>query len=299
MNKDFTEKARRAILGDYFGIVRSIDALSASYDEGAPGCASVEKLMALIEEKDRAADLLREKYLEGLPEKNVSRCPFTGRILTRRMDHYGIDGLWWDCAHPARPGETLLPTFFCMDGALTLQGGRAENAPFLCRPGPDIPFVLPRLLEYIQVRAVVSRIKIGPHTAYPIVYYADPMLDEEIPVSDWGAERYWGEETAAPRLLAAERYNSPDPGEYDFELEPWIRAGKLLWIAPGDKSLTLHGHLSHCPYLDLPGSIWPKYIKDGEVWEDGDEYGIWDAGYPWAADQGARQTMEEIEEGEV
>lgn len=299
MTKDFTESARCAILDDYFSVVRSIDELSAAYDQGVPGYASEDDLIALIEEKDRTADALREKYLEGIPEKSISRCPFTGQLLKRRIDCYGIDGLWWDCAYPARPREALLPTFFCMDGALSLRGGCAENAPFLCRPGPDIPFVLPRLLQSDEIKAVLSCIKIGPHTAYPIVYFADPIPEKEIPVSDWGAEFFWGEEIAALRLLTADRYSSPDPGEYDFELEPWIRAGKLLWIAPGDERLMLHGHVSRCPYLDLSGSIWPKYIKDGEVWEDDDEYEIWGAGYPWSTAENVGMPMEQIEEGEI
>lgn len=301
VSKIFTEDSRRQILDDYFHIIHFINQLSAAYEEGAPGYRSLDELMALIEKKDEAAGKLREKYLQAITQKNISRCPFTGQILARRIDDYGIDGLWWDSVVPTRPEETLLPTFFAMDGALTLSEGKAENTPFLCRPGPDIPFVIPRFLDYTQVRAVISCINIGPHTAYPIVYYADPMLYDEVPVKDWGSDYYWEEESTILRLMNTEENTSPNSDEYDFELEPWIKKGKLLWIAPQDEDLTLHSHVSYCPYLDLPGSMRPKYIKDGEKWED-DEDEMWDGGYPWLASQSDREVpvvIEEIEKGEL
>jgi len=39
----------------------------------------------------------------------------------------------------------------------------------------------------------------------------------------------------------------------DFDLGPWITAGRLAWVAPGDPTVHLERTASTCPYLGLPG----------------------------------------------
>jgi hypothetical protein len=72
-------------------------------------------------------------------------------------------------------------------------------------------------------------------------------------VNDWGTQRYWEEESPFPELLTPGQYVclSTDPEEYDFDLAPWIRKGKLLWIAPDDPTFTLRSFVARCPYIDL------------------------------------------------
>jgi hypothetical protein len=248
---------------------------------------------------DKEIQELVRRYLEGLPVRDLSRCPFTGEKLSLAIDDLGLDGLWWNYDAPKRPKIKHPATYFALDGALKL-GGEVEKAPFLVSPGPDVPFVLPRLLEYAQVKAVISFVQIGAHTAYPIVYYADPMLYGEKRVNDWGTKRYWETGSVIPELATPGQYVSliPDADEYDFDLKPWIKAGKLLWILPGDADLTLHGHVSHCPYLELPGSRRLKFIKDGRVWEDEEEMESFAADDPEFDQEHFQKMVEEIEEGE-
>ena len=52
---------------------------------------------------------------------------------------------------------------------------------------------------------------------------------------------------------------------WDFELRKWIESGKLLWIAPGDWSMTLQSAVDGCPYLDLPGERQEQRIYAGRV----------------------------------
>lgn len=278
MPKTLKRQEKAEILGILLPLAESYDQLTAkletSAEEGKTGTEQNELETKASGMAEKIQELLR-RYLEGLPVRDLSRCPFTGEKLSMVIDDLGLDGLWWNFDAPKRPENELPATYFALDGALKL-GGEPEKFPFLCSPGPDVPFVLPRLLEFVQVKAVISSVQIGTHTAYPIVYYADPMLYGEKRVNDWGTKRYWETGSIIPELSTPGQYVSltPDTGEYDFDLAPWIKAGKLLWIAPKDAGLTLHGHVSRCPYLDLPGSRRLKFIRDGKVWEEEEEYEI-------------------------
>ncbi len=302
MPEILNQQKKTEILGRLLPLAQSYDQLAfepeAILEQGpeSPEQKALEAQMAGMEKEIR--DLL-QCYLEGLPVLALSRCPFTGEALSLAIDNLGLDGLWWNNDAPKRPENKLPATYFALDGALKL-GGEPEKASFLCSPGPDMPFVLPRLLEFVQVKAVISSIKIGPHTAYPIVYYADPMLSGEKRVNDWGTERYWETGSIIPELYTPGQYISltPDTSEYDFDLVPWIRRGKLLWIMPGDESLTLHGHVSRCPYLDLPGSRRLKYIRDGKVWEEEEEYETQEPDDPEFDREHFERLVEEAERGD-
>lgn len=302
MPKILSKKEKAEILGRLLPLAENYDQLAAQLeelvDEGRTGSKKSE-LETQLTDMDKEIQTLLGRYLEGLPVRDLSRCPFTGEKFSLAIDDLGLDGLWWNYDAPKRPEKEFPATYFALDGALKL-GGDPENTSFLCSPGPDVPFVLPRLLEYIQVKAVISTIKIGPHTAYPIVYYADPMLYGEKRVNDWGTKRYWETGSIIPELWTPGQYVSltPDSSEYDFDLEPWIKAGKLLWIAPGDAGLTLHGHISHCPYLDLSGSRKLKFIRDGKVWEEEEEFEFFEADDPAFDSEHFQRIAKEIEEGE-
>ncbi len=302
MPKLLSKQERADLLGRILPLAQSYDQLASDLElleeEGQenPKYKALEKQLSGMGIEIQG---LLGRYLEGLPVREVSRCPFTGETLSLAIDDLGLDGLWWNFDAPKRPESTLPKTWFALDGALKLSG-KPEKAPFLCCPGPDVPFVLPRLLEYIQVKAVISTLQIGSHTAYPIVYYADPPLQGEARVNDWGTQCYWETGSLIPELWTPGQYVSliPDTSEYDFDLEPWIKAGKLLWIAPGDLGLTLHSHVSHCPYLNLPGRRRLKYIQDGKVWEDEKEFEFFEAEDPGFDMEHFQRIVKEIEEGE-
>lgn len=272
MNNTITTAERQRITEELLSISERQSYLAAELsvpgESGEETDEENEIVRAQLEALVTKADELISRYLDGLPERRLSRCPFTGEILYMRIDDIGLDGFFWNNSAPRRPEQKFPETFFAIDGALKLQG-TPEKSPLLCSPGPDLPYALPRLLRYDEIKAVVSCIKIGPHTAYPIVYYADPVPEGVFRVNDWGTERYWEPGTPDPEIFTPGLYIDvpAEPEEMDFELEPWIKEGKLLWIAPGDESLTLHGHAYGCPYLDLPGSRNPKYIQNGETWE--------------------------------
>lgn len=300
MAKIMSKQEKAKILGRLLPLAQSYDQLAADLElleEEGKENPKQKTLEGQLSGMHKEIQELLRRYLEGLPVRDLSRCPFTGKKFSLAIDDLGLDGLWWNFDAPKRPENELPATYFALDGALKL-GGEPEKAPFFCSPGPDVPFVLPRLLEFIQVKAVISSVQIGPHTAYPIVYYADPMLYGEKRVNDWGTQRYWETGSIIPELWTPGQYVSLTPvtSEYDFDLEPWIKAGKLLWIAPGDTSLTLRGHVSRCPFLDLPGSRRLKFIRDGKVWEEEDE--TWEPDDPDFDPGHFQRLVKEIERGE-
>jgi hypothetical protein len=98
---------------------------------------------------------------------------------------------------------------------------------------------------------------------FPIVYFADPMPFDFERVDDWGHRSYTY--TRADGTMASAHAVQADE-EKDFELLPWVRDGRVLWIAPGDESLELRRGIDGCPYLDLPGERRRRYIQEGDTW---------------------------------
>jgi len=205
---------------------------------------------------------LRDAYANGLPRPGLARCPFTNEVLRHPIDVVGLDGMWWEYHAMTRALAEHAPrTFFSLQGAMHLESP-VEDTPFLVKPGPGVPFVLPRLLADPGVRAVVSSLAVGRHRGFPIVYFkqSDWPLDRP---NEWGRNRFelagegdkygWGE-------------HFEDPAGYDYELGPWIGRGKLSWIAPGDDTLALRSTVDDCPYLHLAGPRTPQHLEDGRVW---------------------------------
>ncbi|MCB2101951.1 MAG: hypothetical protein KDE22_13830, partial [Rhodobacterales bacterium] len=171
---------------------------------------------------------------------------------------------WWDARNPVRPIEPLPSTVFAWTGALHL-GDPPPATPFLCKPGPEAPFVVPRLVADPRIRAVVSRLEVGGRPAFLIVYFARTTPFELIRANAWGTDLYFARDDRgagyAGRCL-------PSDLDYDFDLVPWIRAGRVLWITPGDPTLTLRATVADCPFLGLPGRRYPLALEDGDVWDD-------------------------------
>jgi hypothetical protein len=252
---------RRGLLEQCFQARMRLFELSAALEE-----AEDELENSVAEElagAQRTLAGLIERYEAGLAAVPLSRCPFTGELLSYVIDTGGLDGLWWDYEAPARPAGKLPPTFFALDGALTL-GEPLETFPHLCRPGPEAPFVVPRLLQRPEISAVVSGLAVGPHIGYAITYFAQPVPMDVPRLNEWGSSEYWV--TGESGTLGWDSVEE-DPAAYDYDLEPWIRAGKLLWIAPGDERMMLLSDVRRCPYLGLPGRRYPLFITAGEVLE--------------------------------
>ncbi len=260
MAEEFSLNDRNDMLAKYFKLQAEYGDTIRDFDNESK--AMPEGFKAMEEETLKLSD----KYREGVPAVALSRCPFTGDELKHSLDYLGIDGLWWSSDYPVRPDENLPVSYFGFTGALKLDSNRdskVETFPFTCTPGPDVPFVLPRLLFFNQIKAVLSSFKVGNHTAYLVFYYSyPPMTGLERP-NEFGMGSYRYSD-----LNGDIKYGSYYDTVRDFDLEEWIRDGKLLWIQPDDASLRLNSDVSRCPYLGLEGSRNNKYISEGKVWFD-------------------------------
>ncbi|MGD1936103.1 MAG: hypothetical protein ACFCA4_00905 [Cyanophyceae cyanobacterium] len=202
------------------------------------------------------------------------------------MDIEGIDGLWWCYAdkRPALDGSQLCSHFLTLLGAMKLHYP-LHHSELQVEAGPEVPFVVPKLIESEFVQATVSSVPVGKNTAYPIFYYSEvkpdlrfiydrswegtlcylhpldaPNPEEGLKMPPmWGSEYYMRLDEKTKMLLAAEGI----PYEGDFDLAPWIQTGKLWWISSEDESLELHNTVDDCPYLNLPGIRATQYIVDG------------------------------------
>jgi len=208
----------------------------------------------------RAAEI-EEAYLASLQPVPISRCPYFDVPVEVSIDTAGLDGLWWYCDRPVRPADLVTPTWFAFTGAMKL-ASTVENTPFSVRPGPGVPFVLPLLLPHPDMVAVISQVRVGKHTGYPVIYYCSnaPAVQR---FNDWGSSSY--------SFMGPERWQTgwldedETAQELDFDLEPWVASEKLLWIPPDNPGLELHAGVEGCPYLGLKDTQdWPV-VRGGKV----------------------------------
>lgn len=204
-----------------------------------------------------------DEYLAGLPVVEISRNPFSGVVFKRSLDIAGLDGLWWNSENPARPVELLAANEVAFTGAVSLREP-VEQVPFICKPGPGVPFVVPRIIKQEGVKAVLSSIPIGRHQGYAIVYFAEAELRTLEGFGDWGR-------TIAYYDTGDDDFGwqewIPAPSDFDFDLMPWIRNGKLVWIAPEDDDLAIQTS-TDCPYLGVSGNRFYQVVSNGKVWQD-------------------------------
>lgn len=217
----------------------------------------------------REASLLREsyyrvlgEYADRLPREVINVCPHTGQPLKKSFDRWGLDGPWWHKDREVKIEEPAPPaTLKVLQGALGLHGRTPSEARAAVVPGPEVPFVIPRLLGLPGMVAVISRLQMDTgDTAYPIGYYST----EEIPHAKlhqfWLKEDYWFkmDNGKSGWLIANDAW--------DFNLEPWLRNGKLRWAeGDGETMRVVEGQKPEsCPFLNLPGDRQPQALGFGK-----------------------------------
>lgn len=248
-------------------IIEAIDRALFARDKAADAYAKAKG----DKKKDLAGKLVKaqkkllgayKKYQDGLPRVAISRCPFTGETIHYAIDTFGLNGPWWNYEVPIRPVDETGPTVFAITGAVQIKG-TTPKLPFMCKPGPEVPYVVPRLLVDSRVKAVVYKIKVGGYDAYPVVYFSEDTPFDLARINSWGLDYYMAE------FPTGEGYSVtvPDlPIDFEPELEFYIRTGRLLWISPDDDDLTLRSTVEDCPYIGIEGRQYPVGLLDGKIW---------------------------------
>ncbi|WP_067561554.1 hypothetical protein [Nocardia acidivorans] len=245
---DFDLARRREVLDEGF----RLQARYRTMDYSAGGDAVINKVFELHDE-----------YRAMLPETVVARCPLTGVVVRWALDTADLDGWYWKSDRPVQRYKTQpTSTWLAMKGAVRL-AEPPTVAPFRSDPGPGAPFVLPYLLEQPDIRAVITQVPIGRHTAWPITYFG-PRRPVDISLEDlWGQDRNPILDPTGLDREYAERL--PGRRTQDFDLRGWLDTGKLLWIEPGDATATLREGATGCPYAGIKGDRREQWIFQGKV----------------------------------
>lgn len=195
-------------------------------------------------------------FLATLPRLKLSRCPYTGELVHGSVDVFGTGSPWWRDEGTVRNEFEGPPTLFAVDGALRLDG-MPEESPFSVLPGPEKPFVIPEILSRPEMRAVLQATPIAGGTVWWMAYFAYPMVTDHARVNDYARDCYTILLDSGTRIAYSDAY--PD-FLLAFDLAPWVKSGKLLWISPGDVAMKLHATIDGCPYLNLPGDARRQII---------------------------------------
>jgi hypothetical protein len=216
------------------------------------------------EQLKKAFEDVSRIYYDGLPRVTLSRCPFCDQLFRHSFDPWGPDGFWWQegsAGHTWEPEPC--PHFGVLQGALHLNAnpprGLERVAAYI---GPEVPFVIPRVLEQSPVVAVVSELPmLNGYTAYPIVYFTRQPLPPGSFTQSWTRATYnWADGRAGYGWRA-------DTDPWDFEIAPWVARGKLFWIQPGDAEMRIRSRADGpCPYIALPGRRERQYIQGDRLW---------------------------------
>lgn len=198
---------------------------------------------ALLAESERVL----ARYERALPRVAYAMCPFDNVPLIRSFDPFGLDGPWW--APNGGPREPRSCRHFCVVrgavrfGALPPHGGAAT-----VYPGPEVPYVLPRLLDLPGMVAVIGTLPMDHGLeAFVISYFAERRPSGEQLAAGWRETHHeWTTQLGETGFRI-------ENDLWDFELAPWIARGKLRWCVPGSGNLELAPVGQACPYLALSG----------------------------------------------
>jgi hypothetical protein len=175
------------------------------------------KALAQAEAAFSAAKGAEGDYFERLPRIAMGCCPFDGKPLMRSIDPFGIDGPWW---HPDAVSQEPVP---CPHFCVLLGAAR-----------PEAPYVVPRLLRHPSMNAVLAELQLlDLPRLVTIAYFAERRPMPELLTADWPRRNF---------VYTTQRGTQgwrPAREVRDFELLPWLQAGKLRWCEPGSDNTKL------------------------------------------------------------
>ncbi len=202
------------------------------------------------------------EYYDRLPRVLMSVCPFTNKPLRRAFDPFGLDGPWWHKARMGHPDEPAAPsTFKVLLGAVDFGPRIPAEAIAEVIPGPDVPFVVPRLLRLPGMVAVIHRLALDTgELAYPIAYFSEEDIGPERLHQPWLRQDLWFKTEAGDSSWLISN------DEWDFDLDPYIAIGKVWWVDERGRSpiAVTASSGARCPYVGLPGDRRPQSIAEGE-----------------------------------
>jgi len=242
-------------------------------DEGQDVDELYEKLNRLLSEKDQ----VMYEFFKRKPYVLVSRCPYCEALVWQQVGIFSLTDEFW-CNESGYGQEYVLeesccPHLFCVDGALNLNGHQPAEAHSPSTVvtndkiwmAAEVPFVKPRVLNLSTMVAVIHSLPIAEkYTAYPIVYFAEQQPGQGEFCIGWARTEYLerDKESEGRAMIIAKRSDAQD-----YELENWVRQGKLFWLDFKDEEYYLvRGPGEEFPYGNIVGRRHPYTIKYGHVY---------------------------------
>ena len=234
----------RRLEGVHDQLYRELRKLSWESEERPPQLKRVKDAETLYEQA-------LEAYYDRLPVFTLAVCPICGAPYQHRLDPFGFDGPWWrnsknggvqNCAH-----AMLIRSAY--RGVDLMELKHDENSDF--RLGPEVPYVIARILEMDSMVCVVSRTKISDNDdLFAMVYFSALEVERLDLTMSWDVENRgaW----------------SHDSDPWDFDLKPWVEKGKLRYCVPGEDPLRLGDtDVAAFPFLEEPGYPARRFVHGG------------------------------------
>lgn len=212
-----------------------------------------QKRSALV----RGIEPLIAEYWNLVPAVTLSRCPFCQKDLARLFDPVDLTGFWWmDRTRRPRQEPPCCEHFCLLLGAVNFNGLAPRGGLFECRPGPDMPFVIARILEMPTMTAVVSCVPLQcGYSAYPVVYFSQTPPKIRSLTQSWSQKEY--------RTTLQDGRSAWDITQevYDYDLSPWIKQEKVRWFHEG----TLNAPSQAYPFANISGKARAQILIDNQL----------------------------------
>jgi hypothetical protein len=152
--------------------------------------------------------------------------------------------------------------FRVLTGALNLRGSDPKGGKAEAHVGPDVPYVIPAVLNLNSMVAVISSIEmVNNMISYPTAYFSTELPGPGTLTATWRYTSYSFKTVDGKSAWTIKN----DP--WDFDLAPWIARRKVYWIMPDDPDMQLvEPGMGKCPFVNLPGERLPQVIDGDELY---------------------------------
>lgn len=192
----------------------------------------------------RALRALEQQYAEWLPIVALSRCPFCDKPALCRFDPVDFEGPWWWASFSLANEPPGCPHFMGLLGAVHHAGQEHIAGRFDVLPGPEVPYVVPRLLDVPGTIAVLgTRSMDNGCTAHPIGYFAEKRPAPHGRFAPWPRTHLsWATVDGKIGWLGGPEEREFDMHRYAADGRIWALVdGRLQAISPDSALLTSSG----------------------------------------------------------
>lgn len=225
----------------------------------------------------RSLRSLEKEYAENLPLTSLSRCPICQTVAKFPIDTERFDSPWWDDGTLHYPDIDVCEHFYLLQGSVKFDSTEIfQGRRGVVYPGPDKPFVIPRLLRETTISVVISEVRLADRfTGYPVCYFSQNPEIEVVQHQSWARKTYRVLDVDGNHIM-----NHAANLPWDFDLPRWHAREKIWWISPTNGSLTLERVLPP-PFDVAQGRGVNQVIRSGtlsNIWlPNGEEPDPWDS----------------------